>query len=74
MIDFVFKLIRNYYLQVFLEECKFIVKEKKIRKYINDDYDSKKKSSDEEADEELMLMTDVNLLMNSKHEIQKNLV
>ena len=74
MIDFVFKLIRNYYLQLFLEECKFIVKEKKIRKYINNDYDSKKKSSDEEADEELMLMTDVIVLMNSKHEIQKNLI
>lgn len=74
MIDFVFKLIRNYYLQVFLEECKFIVKEKKIRKYINDDYDSKKKFSDEEADEELMLMTDVIVLMNSNYEIQKNLI
>ena len=59
---------------MFLEECKFIVKEKKIRKYINDDYDSKKKFSDEEADEELMLMTDVIVLMNSNYEIQKNLI
>lgn len=59
---------------MFLQECKFIVKEKKIRKYINDDYNSKKKSSDEEADEELMLMTDVIFLMNSKYEIEKNLV
>ena len=59
---------------MFLQECKFVVKEKKIRKYINDDYDSKKKSSDEEADEELMLMTDVIFLMNSKYEIEKNLV
>ena len=27
----------TYYLQVLLEECKYIVKEKKINQYINDD-------------------------------------
>ena len=27
----------TYYLQVLLEECKYIVKEKKIKQYINDD-------------------------------------
>ena len=27
---------RNYYLQVFLEECKYIVAEKNISKFIND--------------------------------------
>ena len=42
----------NYYPQVFLEENKYVVKEKKIPKYIIDDTeissDSDRKNSDEE--------------------------
>ena len=30
LIDFVFKISKNYYQQVFLEKCKYIVKGKKI--------------------------------------------
>ena len=37
LIDSVFRTGKNYYPQVFLEECKFFVKEKKIPKYIIDD-------------------------------------
>ena len=52
MIDSVFRTGKNYYPQVFLEECKYIVKEKKIPKYIIDDLeissDSDKKISDKE--------------------------
>ena len=33
LINFVFKIGKNYYLLVFLEECKYIVKEKKITRY-----------------------------------------
>ena len=36
LIDSVLKKDKNYYLQVFLEECKYIFKEKKIKKYIKD--------------------------------------
>ena len=37
LIDSVFRTGENYYPQVFLEECKYAVKEKKISKYIIDD-------------------------------------
>ena len=30
LIDSVFRTGKNYYLQVFLEECKYVVKEKKV--------------------------------------------
>ena len=37
LIDSVFITCKNYYRQVCLEECKYVVKEKKIPKYIIDD-------------------------------------
>ena len=37
LINSVFRTGQNYYPQVFLEECKFVVKEKMIPKYIIDD-------------------------------------
>ena len=37
LIDSVFRTGKNYYPQVFLEECKYVVKEKKIPKYITGD-------------------------------------
>ena len=37
-IDSVLKRNKNYYHQVFLEECKYIIKEKKVRRYINIDF------------------------------------
>ena len=53
LIDSVFRTGKNYYSQVFLEECKYVVKEKKILKYIIDDIeissDSDKENSDEES-------------------------
>ena len=56
LIDSVFRTGKNYYLQVFLEECKYVVKEKKIPKYIIDDIElssvSDKKNSDRENSDE----------------------
>ena len=44
---------KNYYPQVFLEECKYIVKEEKIKRYISDyveitfnDFDDSDESDD----------------------------
>ena len=37
LIDSVFRTGKNYYPQLFLEECKYVVKEKKIHNYIIDD-------------------------------------
>ena len=52
MIDSVFRTGKNYYLQVFLEECKYPVKEKKTPKYIIDNteffFDSDRENSYEE--------------------------
>ena len=55
MIDFVFRTGKNYYPQVFLEECKYVVNEKKIPKYVIGDIEicnSDRKKSDEENSNE----------------------
>ena len=57
LIASVFRTGKNHYPQVFLKECKYVVKEKKIPKYIIDHIeissDSDRENSDEEnADEE----------------------
>ena len=56
LINSVFRTGKNYYPQVFLEECKYIVKEKKILKYIigniNISSDSDREHSDEENSSE----------------------
>ena len=52
LIDSVSKTGKNYYSQVLLEECKYVVREKKIPKYIIDNiensFDSDREMSDEE--------------------------
>ena len=52
LIDSAFSTGKIYYPQVFLEECKYVVKEKKIPEYIIDDieifFDSDKENSDDE--------------------------
>ena len=53
LIDSVFRTGKNYYLQVFLEECKYIVKEKEMPEYISDGIkisydDSDREDSNEE--------------------------
>ena len=48
----VFKTGKNYYPEVFLEECKYVIKEKKIHKYITDDIEISSDSDEENSDEE----------------------
>ena len=57
LIDPLFRVRKNYHPQMFLEECKYVVKEKKIPKYITDDIeissnDSDKENSNEEDSDE----------------------
>ena len=52
MIDSVFRTSQNYYPQVFLEECKYVIKEKKILKYIIDDTEISSNSDRENSDGE----------------------
>ena len=56
LIDSVFRTGKNYYPQVFLEECKYVVKEKNLPMYIIDDIeissDSNKENSDEQNSDE----------------------
>ena len=40
LIDSVYRTAKNYYPQVFLEECKYVVKEKKMLEYITDEISS----------------------------------
>ena len=59
LIDSVFRTGKNFYPQVFLQECKCVVKEKKIPKYIIDNIeifsDSEEGNSDEDNyDEEIL--------------------
>ena len=53
LIDSVFRTGNNYYPQVFLEECKYVVKEKKMSNYIIDGIEiSDKENSDEKNSDE----------------------
>ena len=52
LINSVFETGKNYYPQVFLEECKYVVKDKKIPKYIIDDKEISSDSDRENSDEE----------------------
>ena len=47
-IDSVFKTGKNYYPQVFLEECKYMAKEKKVSEYITDETEIASDDSDRE--------------------------
>ena len=52
LIDSVFRIDKNYYPQVFLKECKYVLKEKKNSKYIIDDIEISSDSDRENSDEE----------------------
>ena len=56
MVDSVFRTVKNYYAQVFLKECKYVVKEKRIPNYIIDNMeissDSRGENSDKETSDE----------------------
>ena len=52
LIDSVFRAGKNYYPQVFLEECKYFVKGKKMPEYITGDIEISADSDREDSDEE----------------------
>ena len=52
LIDSAFRTGKNYCPYVFLEECKYIMKEKKIPQYINDDTEISSHSDREDSDED----------------------
>ena len=52
MIDFVFRIVKSYYPQVFLEECKFVVKETKMPVYITGDIEISSDSGRDDSDKE----------------------
>ena len=49
LVDFVFKPGKNYYLLVFLKECKYVIKEKKMLGYITVDIKVSSDDSDREC-------------------------
>ena len=52
MIDSVFRAGKNYYPQAFLEECRYVVKEKNIPNYIIEHIEISSDSNRENPDEE----------------------
>lgn len=67
--DFVFKMRRNYYPQVFLKECKYIAKEKKS-KYTSDDLEIYSYDSDEEVSDEANKKLLMNIVKSIRQRIQ----
>ena len=62
MINSVFRTSSNYYSQVFLEECKYVVKEKKVSQYVIEEIspDTDRGDSDEQnSDEENLKNTNI---------------
>ena len=54
MLDSIFKAGKNYYPQLFLEEFKYVIKEKKIDNYITDDVEISSDSDEDNSDEETL--------------------
>ena len=50
--QFFFRTSNNYYPEVFIEECKYVLKEKNISKYITDNIEISSDSYEENYDEE----------------------
>ena len=48
MLDFVVKVGKKYYPQVFLEECKYVKRKNKMFNYINDDLEMTSSDDDDE--------------------------
>ena len=55
MLHSVYKEDNNYYPLVFLKECKYIVKEKKIYNYITDDVEISSDSDEEDLLEKILM-------------------
>ena len=51
LINFVVRMGENYYPQVFLEECKYIVKENNLSKFINDELESDSSGGSDYSDD-----------------------
>ena len=56
LIDSVFRTGKNYYSQVFLENCKYVIKQKKIPNYIIDDKETPSDSEEETLLEKILIM------------------
>ena len=52
MFDSVFRSGKNYYPQVFLEECKYVVKEKRMPRFITKDTEIYSQEADKENSDE----------------------
>ena len=52
LIDSIYRKDKNYYSKVFLEECKYVVKEKKTSKFITGDIETSSHDSDRENSDE----------------------
>ena len=52
LIDSVYRIGKNFYPQLFLEECKYVVKEKKMSEYIAEDIKISSDSDREDSNEE----------------------
>ena len=52
LINLFFRTGKNYYPQGFLEECKYVVQEKKVSKYIIDRIEISSNTDEENSDEE----------------------
>ena len=55
LIESVFRTGNNCYPQVLSEECKYVVKEKKIPEYISDETETSSDSDREDSDEEFLM-------------------
>ena len=52
MLDFVVRVGQKFYPQVFLEECKYVKRKKKMLNYINDDLEMTSSDDDDDDDDD----------------------
>ena len=73
LIDSSFKTGGNYYPQVFLEECKYFIKKKKINNYITEDVESYE-SDEDNSDEEILQKIQTNKNSDEEDSSEKDFI
>ena len=73
-VDSIFRTGKNYYPQVFLEECKYVIKERKIHNYITNDFEISSDSDEDNSGEEILEKNQIKKILMRKILVKKILV
>ena len=73
-VDSIFRTSKNYYPQMFLEECKYVIKERKIHNYNTNDFEISSDSDEDNSGEEILQKNQIKKILMRKILVKKILV